>query len=155
MAPVQVLEQHGAMWSAERRARARAAKRRSAFYCRIELVPLVGILIALLIIFMINVPLPHHGNYLDMVKSSHSVHQPRAIREDSMHVFITSDGAVYFGNTRINPDELPDKIRVQLRDGTERKVYLTVDARAQYGRVATVVDGMRLAGLQDISFITE
>ena len=53
MAPVQVLEQHGAMWSAERRARVRAAKRRSAFYCRIELVPLLGMLIALLIIFMI------------------------------------------------------------------------------------------------------
>jgi biopolymer transport protein ExbD len=113
------------------------------------------ILIALSIMFMINVPLPHHRTCLDMVKSSHFAYQPRAIREDAMCVFVTPDGTVYFGNMRIHTEELPDQIRARLRDGSERKVYLTVDARARYGRVAAVVDGVRPAGLRDISFITE
>jgi biopolymer transport protein ExbD len=130
-------------------------ERRPAFFCRIELVPLVGILIALLIIFMVSVPLPHHGNYVDLVKSSHPTYQPRSIREDAMRVLITRDGTVYFGNTRINPDELPDQIRAGLRNATGRKIYIAVDARAKYGRVATVVDEVRLAGLQNITFISE
>jgi biopolymer transport protein TolR len=127
----QLLEQASPMWSAKRRAMARAANRWPAFFCRIELVPLVGILIALSIMFMINVPLPHHRTCLDMVKSSHSAYQPRAIREDAICVFVTPDGTVYFGNTRINTEELPDQIRARLRDGSERKVYLTADARAR------------------------
>jgi len=155
MAQFQLLEQGSPMWSAQRLMKLRAANRRPAFFCRIELIPLLGILIALLIIFMIGVPTTHHGNYADMVKSSHSVYQRRAIREDAMRVVIARDGAVYFGNMRINPDELPDQIRARLGQGTERTVYLTVDARARYGRVAAVVDGVRLAGLQNITFITE
>jgi biopolymer transport protein ExbD len=155
MAQLQLLEQGSPMWSAQRRVKARAAKRRPAFFCRIELLPLLGMLFTLLIIFMVNVPLPHHGNFVDLVKTRHSVYQLRAIREDAVYVFITRDGTAYFGNTRINPIELPDQIRARVREGAERKVYLTVDARARFGRVATVVDGVRLAGLQDISFITE
>jgi len=143
------------MWSAQRRVKARAAKRRPALFCRIELIPLLGILIALLVIFMVNPPPPHHGNYVDMVKSSHSVYQHLAIRDDAMRVVIARDGVVYFGNMRINADELPDQIRARLGHGTERKVYLTVDARARYGRVAAVIDEVRLAGLQNITFITE
>ena len=72
-----------------------------------------------------------------------------------MCIFIMNDGTGYCGNTRINPDELPDQIRARLQDGTERKVYLTIDARVRYGRVSTIVDAVRLAGLQDISLITE
>lgn len=143
------------MGLAHRRLKARAAKRRPAFFCRIEMIPLVGILITLLVIFMVNVPMPHHRNPVDLVKSSHSTYQPRAIREDAMRVWVTSDGTVYFGNTRISPDELPQQIRAGLRNGTQRKVYVAVDARARYGRVATVVDGVRLAGLQNITFISE
>jgi biopolymer transport protein ExbD len=143
------------MWSAQRRVKAQAAKRRPAFFCRIELIPLLGILIALLVIFMANPPPPHHGNYVDMVKSSHSVYQHRAIRDDAMRVVITRDGTLYLGNMRISPDELPDRIRARLGNGTERRVYLTVDGRVKYGRVAVVLDGVRHAGLQNISFITE
>ena len=143
------------MWSAQRRFKARAAKRRPAFFCRIELVPLLGILIALLILFMVNVPTRHHGNFVDMVKSSHSVYQHGAIREDAMQVVIARDGAVYFGNMRVSSDELPDQIRARLGNGTERRVYLTVDGRAKYGQVAAVMDAVRHAGLQNVSFITE
>lgn len=144
------------MWSAHRRLKGRVTKRRPAFFCRIELVPLLGILITLLVIFMVNVPITgHRGNWPDMVKSSHSLYQHGAIREDAMRVVITRDGTVYFGNMRVTSDELPDQIRARLRSGAQRKVYVAVDARAKYGGVAAVIDGVRLAGLQDISFITE
>jgi biopolymer transport protein ExbD len=143
------------MWSAHRRARAKALKRRPGSYCRLELIPLLGILITLLIIFMVNVPIPHHGIGIHLARANHAVFLRRAIREDAMRVSILRDGQIFFGNTTVNPADLPNQIRDQLRDGGEPRVYLAVDTRARYSRVAAVVEQVRLTGVQDISFITE
>jgi biopolymer transport protein ExbD len=155
MATLQLFEKDSALWSAQRWARARALKRRPAFYSGIEFVPFLGFAFTLLVIFMPSAPMVGRGFSIELARSSHSVALQRAIRYDALRVVITRDGRLYFGNTMINPDDLPDKIRKQLREGAERRVYLSVDGRAKYGQLAAVVDQVRLAGVRDISFITE
>jgi biopolymer transport protein ExbD/biopolymer transport protein TolR len=104
---------------------------------------------------MVNVPSPHHQIGIDLAKSNHSIFLRQAIREDAMRVSLLPDGKLYFGNSNISPDDLPGQIHERIGNGAEEKVYLAVDSRAKYGRVATVVDQLRLAGVRDIALITE
>jgi biopolymer transport protein ExbD len=101
--------------------------------------------------------LPIHepwGASVDRARSFHASAQPSALREDAMQVLVRRDGNVYFRGQLVVLDQLPDHIRRALREGAEKKVYLSVDARSKYGDTAAVVDQIRLAGIDSISFIT-
>ena len=68
---------------------------------------------------------------------------------------ILRSGDVFFGNEKLTPDQLPGKIREGLRQGAERKVYIKADARAKYGKVAQVLDGVRAARIYNIAFLVD
>jgi biopolymer transport protein ExbD len=72
-----------------------------------------------------------------------------------MLVGVARDGRVYFGTVRITPDEVPDKIRDGLRGGAENWVYLAVDSRARYSDVKAVLDRIREAGVERVSFLVQ
>jgi biopolymer transport protein ExbD len=80
---------------------------------------------------------------------------PGAMREDAMKIMIMMDGVIYFGNHRVVAEELPEEIRERVRNGAERKIYLVVDQRAKYGNAEKVLDQVRLAGIREISILTD
>lgn len=71
-----------------------------------------------------------------------------------MFVSIMRDGQDYFGSHRIAPDELPELIRNGLRGGAENRIYLSADARAKYSDVKAILDRIREAGVERVSFLT-
>jgi len=80
---------------------------------------------------------------------------PTAVREDAQVVCIFRDGAVFYGNTRMNAIDLPDRIRESLKKGAERKIYIRADARAKYSDIERVLDEIRKTGIQNVSFFME
>jgi biopolymer transport protein ExbD len=72
-----------------------------------------------------------------------------------MQVSVTRDGSVFFRRYAVTPDQLADRVRGALREGAEKKIYLSVDARSKYGDTAAVVDELRKAGIEQICFLTE
>ena len=133
----------------------RRARRRAELFRAPDLWPLVGIAIVLLIVMMVGIPTPHHGIAADLVRIKHAQRLPGTTREDAMRVVVTRDGRVYFGNAQIQTDELPEKLRERLRAGAEKRVYMQVDSRAQYGDVRTVLNEVNLAGVEKVSFVTQ
>jgi biopolymer transport protein ExbD len=142
------------VWSPSRAAAQRAANRKSAFYSNMNLWPFVGILIALLCMFLVNTS-PSHGLSVDRARSFHAIAQPGALREDAMQVLVSRDGSVFFRRYAVTPDQLADRVRSALREGAEKKIYLSVDARSRYGDTVVVVDELRKAGIDRICFITD
>jgi biopolymer transport protein ExbD len=133
-----------------------AMRRRDQLFCQIDLYPLVGIVLLLLIIFMVGQPTPHHHsifNYVDLPQSTKSTPMPGALREDALRVVLTRDGSVYFGNSRTAPADLTGSLREGLRNGAEQRVFLIVDTRAHYADVEPVLDAVRLAGITRATFI--
>jgi biopolymer transport protein TolR len=99
---------------------------------------------------------PHHGLSADLPRVLHPVAMPGALRDDAMLVSIMRDGKVYFGSEQIGPDYMAGKIQARLTDrDVERKVYIRADARARYGTVKTVLDGVRSAGLLGVAFLVD
>jgi biopolymer transport protein ExbD len=133
----------------------KSAHRRNELYCRIDLPAIaIGIFFLLLVIFMI-IPYPHYGRTVDRVVARHTHRLPGAIREDAIKVALTRDGTVYFGNSRIRPDDLPDRIREAVRNGAEKRIYLEVDARAHYGDVNALLLQIQKSGIQNVSILAE
>jgi biopolymer transport protein ExbD len=52
-------------------------------------------------------------------------------------------------------DELPDKVSGAVGAGSENRVYIYADARAKYSIVKKALDTIRLAGIENVSFIME
>jgi biopolymer transport protein TolR len=72
-----------------------------------------------------------------------------------MIVTVARDNKVFFRSELINPVQLPVKIREGIDQGSERKIYIRADARARYGWVAEVLDGVRAAGIEQVGFLVE
>ena len=99
---------------------------------------------------------PHHGVSIEVPRILRPVSMPGALRDDVMQISITRDGKVFFGSDQIVPDYMTGKIQARLADlDVERKVYIRADARARYGTVKIVLDGVRSAGILQVAFLVD
>ena len=134
------------------------ATRKARYFEVLNVWPLLGVQIVLLVIFMTAMGppnlctrriLPH------LATVNHATPLLHANREDAMHVYILRDGSFYFGNSMVALNEIPRRIHEQVTGGAERRVYLQADGRAKYGDVKQVLDEVRKAGIENVSFLAE
>jgi len=125
--------------------------------CRIDVTGFLSILVVLVFTYMIHLmdypDLP--AIIAELPRAQHGIPMSRANREDAMVVTIMRDGRIGFGTWPVSLGELPKKLREGLRNGSERRVYIKVDAQAKYSAVDEVLNQIRLAGIEKISFLTE
>jgi biopolymer transport protein ExbD len=116
----------------------------------------VSVMLALLFLLMPTMAsyndLPIHG--VDLTETHHAAEMPRALRDDAIRIEVDSDGTIYFRDQRVLSSQLPGLIREGIRNGAERKVYVSADARAKYGRVEQVLNEVSLAGIEKLCFLT-
>jgi biopolymer transport protein ExbD len=133
-----------------------ALGRKNSLYCRIDLWGFLSVMVVLAFAVIVDkisyVDLPKYS--VDLTESHHATPMPGAERDDSIHVKIAIDGTIYFRTQRVVPYEIPDLIRAGIRSGAEKKVYVSADARAKYGRVIQVLNEVRLAGIEKVCFLT-
>jgi biopolymer transport protein ExbD len=129
--------------------------------CRIDVTAFAGVMFALVAMFLlpaaivVDSPRTAGGVPVDMAKSSHPITMRGANREDALLVAVQRDGRIWFDRDQITRDQLPARIRERLSHGAEHRVYIRADARAKYGTVVQVLDGVRSAGVEDIAFLVD
>ena len=92
---------------------------------------------------------------IDLAAVDHAKPMPGAVREDALLITVTRDGRIFYGTQQMQSGDLPTEIQDALRRGSEREVYLKVDARAMYRDAVAVIEQVRQAGIQNIGIITE
>jgi biopolymer transport protein ExbD len=131
-------------------------KQRDRLRSEIDAVPFVALFWTLFFVVMVAkttyTDLPTYA--VTLVDSTRSTPMPGALREDVMQVNLTASGALYFDHRRSDTLHLDDQIRTALQAGSERKVYLWIDGSTKYGDVAIILREVRLAGIENVSFIT-
>ena len=78
-----------------------------------------------------------------------------AEKEDAVVVAVMRDGKVFFGNDRIEPDQLTQKVKDRLTGRIDKRVFVRADARAKFGSVVQVVDNVRSAGVDQLGLLTD
>jgi biopolymer transport protein ExbD len=132
----------------------KSANRRNELHCRIDPIPYLGLSFVLLCTFMTSAPMITRFQLADLFTAPHAHSVPAARRWDSVRIAIRRDGSIYFGNSKITIDELPNRIRDATLNGAEKKVYLEVDVRARYGDVNKVLAQVQLTGIEKVCFLT-
>jgi len=121
----------------------------------INVTPMVDVMLVLLIIFMVVTPMLQHGVSVDMAKTESPVAMADADKEDALLIAVQRDGTVYFGQDKVAPDQLTNKLKDKLSNRTDKRVFIRADARARYGAVVDVVDNVRAAGVDQLGLLTE
>ena len=126
---------------------------RRAPMAEINVTPFVDVMLVLLIIFMVTAPLLAAGVPIDLPESRANALAPE---EDPVTLSIDGDGFIYFGEERLAPGELPERL-ADIRpgaDGALPQVTLRADQGLQYGRVMAVMGELNRAGFNAISLVT-
>ena len=123
----------------------------------INVTPMVDVMLVLLIIFMVITPMLSKGVTVTMVKTHNPIKMQEADKEDAILIAVTRDGKVYLspGNMRIQPDQLPAKVKDLQTNRSEKTVYIKADARARFAGVTDVIDNLRTAGVDQLGLLTE
>ena len=121
----------------------------------INVTPMVDVMLVLLIIFMVVTPMLQHGVSVDMAQVNNPEQMPDADKEDALLVSVMRNGDVFFGTDKITVDNLTTKVKDRLANKSDKRVYVKADARAHFGNVVQVVDGVRAAGVDDLGLLTE
>lgn len=148
-------------WSPSKAVAERRTKRKPRHLLWIDMWPFTMVMLVLLILFMTFAP-PYHHTSVDLPVTRTASSEPGALRDDAIKITVSRDGRIFFEDAHTphavytRPEFLPAKIRMAVQEeGSERKVYLKVDARAKYGDAERVVDQIRAAGIQQICFLAE
>jgi len=116
----------------------------------INMVPFVDVVLVLLIIFMIAAPILQSGIEIDVPKTK----TVNDISQDRIVVSIDKGQHVYVGNDPVNIHQLGARIKPQLKN-TRDSVFLRCDEAVPFGIFASVVDALRVSGINNISIVTE
>lgn len=117
----------------------------------INMIPFIDIVLVLLIIFMVTAPVIQSGIEVNVPKTQ----IVREISEEKLVVVVDKEQRLYLQNDAININELGDKIRERLLDPTRQSVYLRADESVPFGTIATVMDRLKVAGVENISVVTQ
>jgi biopolymer transport protein TolR len=116
----------------------------------INMVPFVDVVLVLLIIFMITAPILQSGIELNVPKT----HTVKESPEQRIVISVDKAQTIYLGNAPVNIHELGDKVKSQIKDQQDA-VFLRCDETVPFGAFASVVDALRVSGINNISIVTE
>ena len=117
----------------------------------INMIPFIDIVLVLLIIFMVTAPVIQSGIEINVPETR----VVRELAEEKLVVAIDKNQLVYLQNVAVNVNELGEKIRQKLLDPTRQSVYLQADQTVPFQTFATVLDNLKLAGIENVSIVTQ
>jgi biopolymer transport protein ExbD/biopolymer transport protein TolR len=117
----------------------------------INMIPFIDIVLVLLIIFMVTAPVIQSGIEVNVPKTQ----VVREIAEEKLVVSIDKEQHLYLQNDPVNVNELGEKIHAKLLDPTRQSVYLRADQAVPFQTFATVLDHLKLAGIENVSIVTQ
>jgi biopolymer transport protein ExbD len=121
----------------------------------INITPFTDVLLVLLIIFMILAALvTPPGFQKNLPDRSDNSPQQRQKKPDNIEVLISEKGVIYVGNRRSDEQRIYSDLADERRRRGNKHVSLTADVKAPYGIVIRVLDAARIAGLNDVGFVT-
>ena len=117
----------------------------------INITPLVDVVLVLLVIFMITEPVLQSGIEVNVPKTR----TVREITQQRMVVTIDRDNNIFLNDLPVNIHDLPAKLHQAGVDPAHQAIYLRSDERVTFGAFANVMDAVKLAGITNVSIVTQ
>jgi biopolymer transport protein ExbD len=132
-----------------------SSKQDDEVMAEINITPFTDVLLVLLIIFMILAALvapPGFEKQLPDKNDNTPVQQQK--KTDNIEVLVNETGTIYVDGKRSDNEHIySDMTDVRQRKG-DKHVSLTADVKAPYGTIIRILDAAKVAGLEDVGFVT-
>ena len=121
----------------------------------INITPFTDVLLVLLIIFMILAALVAPPGFEKQLPDKSADSNPtQAHKTDNIDVLVNETGVIYVDGKRSDAAHIySDMADVRRRKG-DKHVSLTADVKAPYGTIIKILDAAKIAGLEDVGFVT-
>ncbi len=119
---------------------------------RIDISPLVDVVFLLVIFFAVST------TFIDMSGLKLSLPQSSSVAEtksEEITVFLTEEGEILYGKTRVNQAELAQKLKVDLEKSENKFVIIKADEKAKHGDVVMIMDTAKNAGAEGMTIATK
>lgn len=116
----------------------------------INITPLVDVVLVLLLIFMVTAPVLQSGVEV-AVPQTRTVNR---LTEEHLVVTIDKDQNVFVQDKPVNIHDLPAALGSGPANA-KRVVYVRADQKVPFGAFASVMDGVKQAGISNISIVTQ
>lgn len=120
----------------------------------INVTPMVDVMLVLMIIFMVSAPMLTVGVPLDLPQT-----QAKSLEQDKTPLQLSVDikGKIFINDTEVQMNELLPKLKAitDARGGTDERIFMRADKKADYGTVARVMGQLSGAGFKRLALVTE
>jgi biopolymer transport protein TolR len=117
---------------------------------QINVVPYIDVMLVLLVIFMVTAPLTNPG-----VVELPQVGQALKQASTPLVVSIQRNGKAEIDGKTMERDELLFEIRSRLEKDPQRSVVVAADEKVEYGKVAEVMDMLKMAKVEKVGLLFE
>lgn len=130
----------------------RGRRRRREINSRINVTPLVDVMLVLLIVFMIAAPLLSVGVPLELPKTDAN---SMPSEQEELTVSVSKEGVIYLQETEITLEELQQKLVAMAANGYDERINIRGDKEGDYGPVMKVMATINAAGFTNIGLVTD
>ncbi len=131
--------------------RAKESRRRRRHRAGLFLTPMIDIIFLLVIFFILNTSF-RQERYIDVNLPVSETSED--VQSEGLVVTLRQDGSVALNGEDTEWAALSEAIRASARENSSTEVIIRADEKAPYGQVVTLMDRIRLAGLEAISLQT-
>ena len=132
----------------------RRGRRRAPVMAEINVTPMVDVMLVLMIIFMVSAPMLTVGVPLDLPQT-----QAKSLEQDKTPLQLSVDikGKIFINDTEVQMNDLVPKLKAitDARGGTDERIFMRADKKADYGTVARVMGQLSGAGFKRLALVTE
>ena len=120
------------------------------FFLKINIVPLVDVILVLLVIFMVTTPMLHRGIDITLPRSQSNTVVPM----ERLVITIEPDKRVYLGKDLVTLIHLRKRLDEAKALNPLVSVYLRADRHVPYGRIVQVMDEVKGVGIERLGMVT-
>jgi biopolymer transport protein ExbD len=120
----------------------------------INITPFTDVLLVLLIIFMILAALVAPPGFEKQLPDSANTPQQMQKHVQDIDVLVNAKGVIYVDGKQSDVAHIYSDMQDVARKRGHKHVALTADVKAPYGTIIRILDAAKIAGLQDVGFVT-
>jgi biopolymer transport protein ExbD len=131
-----------------------SAKQDEEVMAEINITPFTDVLLVLLIIFMILAALVTPPGFEKELPNNNNNQTATPPKHNDIEVIVNNKGVIFVDGTKTDEAGIYNQMLVERSKRGDRHVSITADAKAPYGIIIRILDAAKIAGLEDVGFVT-
>jgi biopolymer transport protein ExbD len=120
----------------------------------INITPFTDVLLVLLIIFMILAALVTPPGFEKELPNNNNSQPQTQQKHNDIEIDVNNKGVIFVDGTKTDQAGIYSIMLVERQKKGNRHVSIIADAKAPYGVIIRILDAAKIAGLEDVGFVT-